>query len=207
MKDYWVGKDYGRRRNLLNGWRLMILGEAHYSPHLEIGAEIPDMTPDVVRWHIDQKKGVRFFKMIERLLLKQMSLPITKDTPIAFWSSVVFANYIPVNAARGPRQRPPEHLWDERARERYREIIWKEDVDAILVCGKDTYWHTPTDYYKKSVYLAGSIECSAKLLHKPDEMLATAVCIPHPSGSFGWSYERCLPAVNFLRLGQTSKSS
>jgi hypothetical protein len=46
----------------------MILGEAHYSSRLEIGAEIPGTTPSVVRWHMDQRKGFRFFKMIERLV-------------------------------------------------------------------------------------------------------------------------------------------
>jgi hypothetical protein len=111
----------------------------------------------------------------------------------------MFANYIPVIAANRPRQRPPASLWSAEAAARYRRMIDDNSVDAVLVCGKETFLNTPFDERLPGMYRMRGLDCSARLIKRQDGGTALAAYIHHPTGSFGWGYAKSLPPVVWLR--------
>lgn len=199
MDDYWKGSLFGNPENLIGGKRMLVLGESHYSSQHEVGEHVPDMTVNVLTHHCRPKaRGFRFFRKVERIVLKQAGLThVGHEHAAQFWQSVVFANYIPVVAAKRPRQRPPEHLWNAEAAGRYRRIIADEKIDMVLVCGKETFLRAPCDVKLPGRYRMMGLDCSARLVSKGEEAAAMAAYIHHPA-SFGWSYEKNMPAIRFL---------
>lgn len=200
MAKPWIGANYGQPDNALGGWRLMVLGESHHSEEHAIGAEVPDLTTGVVDWHIKTPKGrFRFYSRIERLVSR--ALGIAQPDPATFWNCVIFSNYIPVVAAKGPRQRPDEALWSERAAAEFRDVVNRHKVDAVLACGTTVYRRKPVDINIPDVYRVGDKKHSIHIIERDDGELAIAGHIRHPSGSFGWRYDRSLPVLEVLHAG------
>lgn len=201
MAKPWIGKDYGSPDNMLGGWRLMLLGESHYSKDHQVGDEIPEMTRDVVAWHIRTaaKGGFRFFNRIEKLVCR--SLKTGPASSAAFWDSVIFSNYIPVLAASRPREKLDGALWSKRAADEFRDIVNTQKVDAVLACGTTVYRNKPHDQIIPDAYQVGDRLHTVHIIERNDGQLAVAGHIRHPTGSFGWSYDRSFPVLDVLRGG------
>ncbi|TBD89432.1 hypothetical protein [Rhizobium ruizarguesonis] len=200
MPQYWRGKDYGYEENSLGGARLLVLGEAHHHKQTEIGTEVPGLTEEVVRRHVNGALGShsRLFSMVERLVTRQLGQSLDRIGRESFWNSVVFANYIPVIAARKPKQRPPSHLWDGAAPQLYRELVKRVEAEIVLVCGRQLWRKKPHDIAIKGAYKVGERPFEAHVINWSDSYGAVATHILHPSGSFGWSYEENLPPIDYL---------
>jgi len=195
MARPWRGNDWGNSANVLGGLRLLVLGESHYHATAPIGADVPDMTEQVVS---DRLAGTKyqFFSRIERLVMGEESL----FQPAEFWHSVVFYNFIPVVAANASRKRPPDALWYGSAPKLFQELVKQVEAEAILVCGTQLWRRLPTGLIERmNAYQAGGRSWREREYEVALPHRAVAAHIPHPSGSFGWSFERCRPVVQHLR--------
>lgn len=196
MATRWRGDDWGDAGNFLGGFRLMILGESHYHESAPVGSDVPDMTNDIVNEHISGKSSYMFLGKIERLV----SGRDVSQERCRFWNSVVFYNYIPVVAANAPRTAPPLALWGGNAPELFKGLVKAVEAEAVLVCGT-TLWRrmAPGMVERKEAFKAGGRTWREREYEVAMPYRAVAAHIPHPTGSRGWSYDRCEPVVKHLR--------
>lgn len=180
---------------LWGGMRLLVLGESHYHETAPIGLDLPDMTEEVMARHLNGG-NFQFFSRVEKLVMGATSpYDVTE-----FWHSVAFYNYVPVVAANGSRKRPPEKLWYGQAPYLFQDLIRQEEVEAILVCGTQLWRRMPAGLVeRRDAYQAGRRSWREREYEVAMPYRAVAAHIPHPSGSFGWSYDRCEPVVKHLR--------
>lgn len=196
MAREWHGSDWGNSGNALGGLRLMVLGESHHHASEPIGTDMPHMTEYVVNSYLENSRKFSFLGRIERLMMHGQE-PCKSEQ---FWNSVVFYNYVPVVAANRPRQRPPEHLWYGQAPQLFLDLVKKVEAEAILVCGTELWRRMAMGLVEtSSAYRAGGRSWREREYEVALPYRAIAAHIPHPSGSFGWSYDRCLPVVRHLR--------
>ncbi|GEC31685.1 hypothetical protein EFR01_18560 [Sinorhizobium fredii] len=200
MAHFWRGDFYGQSDNVLGGARLMVLGEAHYHHSAPIGSDIPEMTKDVVNAYVEGRLGAnaQFFRRVERLVTKRLISGLTRDQSAAFWHSVIFSNYIPVIAGNKPGDRPPEGLWNGAAPHDFIENVKRTEAEIVLVCGTELWRRKPVHKAISTAYKAGGRHYEAHEINWSPEWGAVAAHIPHPSGSRGWSYKRCVPVVDYL---------
>lgn len=198
MSEPFIGNNYARRDNIFGGARIMVLGEAHYSEHHPVGEYFPDLTKEVVASLLAGALGRKalFFRRVERLLAGRGKGKA--PSPEAFWSSVIFQNFVPVIAGRKPKDRPASWMWEGRAHDDLRRTVKEKEVEIVLVCGTELWRKKPFDIAFKDAYEAAGRTFEAHELTYADTFNALAAHIPHPSGSRGWTYERCEPAVRFL---------
>lgn len=199
MSDIWKGDTYGQN-NFLGGARLFILGEAHYHDQAPVGALIPEMTNDVVSRYLNDQLGsnATFFRRVERLASKRFSEGLTKQERHDFWHSVIFSNYIPVVAGSGPGDRPSEELWNGVAGPEFVENVKRTEAEIVLVCGTELWRRKKFHHAIPAAYRVAERAYEAHEIRWSDDWYAVAAHIPHPSGSRGWSYERCNPVIDFL---------
>lgn len=199
MSDIWKGDFYGQD-NLLGGARLFILGEAHYHDKAPVGTLIPEMTNDVVNRYLGDQLGsnATFFRRVERLVSKRFSEGLTKQERHDFWHSVIFSNYIPVVAGSGPGDRPSEELWNGVAGPEFVENVKRTEAEIVLVCGTELWRRKKFHHAIPAAYRVAERAYEAHEIRWSDDWYAVAAHIPHPSGSRGWSYERCNPVIDFL---------
>jgi hypothetical protein len=199
MSEPFIGSNYTSRDNIFGGARIMVLGEAHYSQHHDVGAYVPSLTQEVVSLHLARKLGRKslFFTRVERLLTGSNE-PSEPPSPEAVWSSLVFLNFVPVIVGSKSRDRPAPWMWEGRSHEVLRRTVKNKEVEVILVCGTELWRKKPSDVVFPASYAAAGKTFEAHELTYADQINALAAHIPHPSGSRGWTYERCEPAVQFL---------
>jgi hypothetical protein len=195
-----VGEQYSNPDNMFGGARIMILGEAHYSKDYPIGADVPEMTQGVIQMHLSGHLGRNslFFKRVERLMTGSWRNESGEFDKAAFWQSVIFQNYVPVIAGTKPRDRPATWMWAGRAEEEYRANVKKHEVEIVLVCGTELWRKKPFDVAQAGAYAAAGRTFEAHELNYADQYGAIAAHIPHPSGSRGWTYDRCDPVARHL---------
>jgi hypothetical protein len=200
MAEYWRGEDYGDEENILGGARLFVLGEAHYHADAPIGTDMPEITQGVVESYIAGRMGANamFFRRIERLVCRRLSRGLTQEESRDFWHSVVFSNYIPVIAGNGPGERPPAPLWEGRAPAEFAANVQKTEAEMVLICGTELWRRKPFNHAVPEAYRVGERGYEGHEIRWSENYFAIAAHIPHPSGSRGWSYERCLPVVEYL---------
>ncbi|HEY5794983.1 MAG TPA: hypothetical protein VIU82_08195 [Bosea sp. (in: a-proteobacteria)] len=200
MADYWRGAFYGQSDNMLGGARLLVLGEAHYHETAPIGSSIPGLTQDVVTRYLAGQLGsaAQFFRRVERLVTKRLDAGLTREESSAFWHSVIFANYIPVVAGNVPGDRPSEAMWQGAAPLEFLGNVQATEAEIVLVCGTELWRRKPTHKAIPAAYQAGGRHYEAHEINWSPEWGAIAAHIPHPSGSYGWSYKRCVPVVDYL---------
>lgn len=196
MSEPWVGRDYAQVWNRIGGFRVLVLGESHYGEGRTIGEEIPEMTNYVVSEVLSGRWKLPFFGKVANLLLGRA--PHSHEEFVSVWDSVVFANYIPVVAANDSRQRPPEHLWSARANSEFRDLLCKKEIEAVLICGTELWRRLEPVNEEPQAYQANGRGWNARSYPTSGQYSAIAAHIPHPSGSFGWTYNRCRPVVDFL---------
>jgi hypothetical protein len=196
MATRWRGDRWGEADNCLGGLRLLILGESHYHDTAPVGSDLPDMTNDVVNGYLEGNNSHAFFGKIERLVSG-------RDAPCDrghFWHSVVFYNYIPVIVANAPRTAPAEAFWGGNAPELFKRLVKAVEAEAVLVCGT-TLWRrmVPGMVERDAAYEAGGRSWREREYEVAMPYRAVAAHIPHPTGSWGWSFKRCEPVVRHLR--------
>ncbi|SMQ85924.1 hypothetical protein SAMN06295905_3219 [Devosia lucknowensis] len=195
MARRWRGDQWGDSSNVLGGLRLLVLGESHYHETAPIGTDIPDMTEQVVSHHL-AGGNYQFFSRIERLVMGEGA----RYQPAEFWHSVVFYNYIPVVAANTSRKRPPDELWYGVAPRLFQDLVKQIEAEAILVCGTQLWRRMPAGLVERhDAYQAGGRGWREREYEVAMPYRAIAAHIPHPSGSFGWSFERCRPVIQHLK--------
>ncbi|WP_200945947.1 hypothetical protein [Rhizobium sp. Leaf391] len=200
MADFWRGDFYGQSDNILGGARLMVLGEAHYHHCAPIGSDIPEITKDVVNAYIEGRLGsnAQFFRRVERLVTKRLNNGLAPEQSAAFWHSVIFSNYIPVIAGNRPGDRPPEELWNGEASHEFVANVKRTEAEIVLVCGTELWRRKPVHQAISAAYQVGARHYEAHEINWSPDWGAVAAHIPHPSGSRGWSYKRCVPVVDYL---------
>ncbi len=200
MADYWRGDFYGQADNFIGGARLMVLGEAHYHHSAPIGTDIPEMTKDVVTAYIEGRLGAnaQFFRRVERLVTKRLHEGLSREQSASFWHSVIFSNYIPVVAGNEPGDRPSHELWNGSAPHEFVANVQKTEAEIILICGTELWRRKPIHKAIHAAYQAGPNHYEAHEINWSPGWGAVAAHIPHPSGSRGWSYNRCVPVIDYL---------
>jgi hypothetical protein len=146
----WVGKNYGRKDNLFNGTRIMILGESHYGAEPSKQAPSPedkDFTHKVVRHYVDDSlwddggkigyKGT--FTRIANICSKEDVY--TQEEKAEFFQSVIFYNYVQ-SYIPDKHNRPTEEQFKDSC-EAFIEVLHTFLPDGILVLGKETWRYTP----------------------------------------------------------------
>ena len=196
MARPWCGEDYSRTSNPIGGLRLMILGESHYHDDAPIGSFVEDIHEYVID-EVLRGKRYPFMNKLSRLFITGGRRPCTQNESFAFWNSVVFYNYIPMIVGNKPRDRPRDDMWLGETPKRFMDIVRTREIEAILVCGKELWWHLPAGLpgaaqYQSIGKIHESREYEVGLPYR-----AVAAHIPHPSG-FGWKYEPCRPVVDLL---------
>jgi hypothetical protein len=199
MSEPFIGTTYAHSDNIFGGARIMILGEAHYSADHPVGTYLPEFTKGVVASLLAGQLGRKalFFKRLERLLTGQSGQGMAAPRE-AIWSSLIFQNFIPVIAGKRPQERPAPWMWQGQAHDALRKTVKEQEVEIILVCGTELWRQKPFDVAYPGSYTAGDRTFEAHELTYGDNFNAIATHIPHPSGSYGWTYEICKPAVDFL---------
>lgn len=197
MAREWKGPDYAAQGNAVGGLRLMILGESMWHSTKPIGTDEPDMNEWLIESVLSGKK-YDFYNKLSRLVTNGGQTWLTQAESVAFWRSVVFYNYIPAVAANRAGQRPPEGLWSGATPDLFRAVIRRTEIEAILVCGAELWRHLPSALPIITPYEAGGEQWDGREFEVAGDWRAVAAHIPHPSGSRGWSYERCRPVVDFL---------
>jgi hypothetical protein len=200
MADYWKGEAYAQGSNILGGARLFILGEAHYHDEASVGTLIPNITIDVINLYLNDQLGsnATFFRRVERLVSKRFSQGLNRAERENFWHSVIFSNYIPVVVGNGPGERPTEELWNGSAGQEFIENVAKTEAEIVLVCGTELWRRKKFHHAVPAAYHVGQRAYEAHEIRWSEDWGAVAAHIPHPSGSRGWSYERCNSVINYL---------
>ncbi|KNY14380.1 hypothetical protein AKG11_24600 [Shinella sp. SUS2] len=154
----------------------------------------------MVTAYIEGRLGAnaQFFRRVERLVTKRLHDGLTQEQSAAFWHSVIFSNYIPVVAGNKPGDRPPEQLWNGSASHEFVANIQRTEAEIVLVCGTELWRRKPIHKTISAAYQAGPRHYEAHEINWSSEWGAVAAHIPHPSGSHGWSYKRCVPVVDYL---------
>jgi hypothetical protein len=199
MSEPFIGSNYARPDNIFGGARIMILGEAHYSEHHPVGEYFPNLTKEVITSLLAGQLGRKalFFRRVERLLTG--CLPKGKaPSAEAIWSSLIFQNFVPVIAGKKPKDRPAPWMWKVQAHDDLRRTVKEKEVEIVLVCGTELWREKPFDIAFPDAYAAAGRTFEAHELTYAETFNALAAHIPHPSGSRGWTYGRCEPAVQFL---------
>lgn len=160
----WIGANYWSEG--LAGVRVLILGESHYG---DADTERSSFTTEIVReW--GQEKRLRFFTMIQKLLLGHGPGWISDEARAEFWEQVAFYNFVQAFVGTEPRTRPTREMWDA-ARMPFLATLAELQPQVLVVLG---------------------LELATNLPQVPPSIF---VCkVPHPSSN-GFSYQQWHPDV------------
>jgi len=190
----WIGRDYTAG---IGGVRLLVLGESHWGNSTY---QYTEFTRDVVKKWCFQRRD-RFFTSIAKLVLGiPPGVYLAEGPRQAFWNQVAFYNFVPVIVGPGPRDRPSEAQWS-LATEPFCNVLTELEPHAILVLGKELWWHLPEPDSMIRLPIP-SMEIEIKR-YRRGATFADAVMIQHPS-SFGMRYADWRPRVQ-LFLGYVAK--
>jgi hypothetical protein len=205
MYKPWIKDLWGKPENALGGAKLMLVGESHYGSHVgDTGDE--GLTVRVVQEHIDVAR-TKLFSKIENLLQHQvdglnLELPGNRQ---AFWSSVLFCNYIPVSVGPDFTHRPTNEMW-ELGKDVFTTLLQEHKPDAVLVLAKGVWdWMPQSDVRPAPKFrLRGSdVEFRQfKYLNGEEICVVPAAYVNHPTGSRGWETSKWLevPAHLFTQI-------
>lgn len=197
----WRGDRWGQFDNALGGVRLLVLGESHHCDQREVGGEDPQMTINVVRAYLDgtlDPSSKRFFTKVGKLIARKPLEEVSWTDLQEVWQACAFYNYVPKIAANGPRQAPPEHLWNVEAPQAFLSVIKRLEVEAILVCGDRLWGRLPEGLLDRPAFTFEGKARRARLYSIADLHRAVAAHMHHPSAPRGWSAARWRPVVGFL---------
>lgn len=125
---------------MLQGTRLLVLGESHYAdqakPHL-VGSCEPDVTNYVVqRYALDERH--RFFTGITQVISGKPRWQMSRTEVVELWSAIAFYNYVPVYVATTSRVRPGDKF--PLGAKPFCRLLDQIRPHAILVCGYELWW-------------------------------------------------------------------
>ena len=138
----WIGPDFGKRGNALNGKRLLVVAESHHAsgPEHAIGTTVPDFTIGVVEtYKTEPREGwMRTFDNIAAAISDRSKPELGREGVNRIWDSIAFYNYVPVFAATAARQRPTVEMF-RLGEQPFRRAVDQVKPDAILVGGYRTW--------------------------------------------------------------------
>jgi hypothetical protein len=176
MFEPWRGEIYGDKNNLVDGVRLLVLGESHHCKYAhEIGTTQPETTREVVQKYTLEKRH-RFFTNITQVISGKKRWQLDAGELDSLWNSICFYNYVPVFVADGPRIRPTPDMFRLGA-EPFMRVLRKLEPDAILVCGFQLWWWVLND-------LPDGFSGTPREIRSYRIGPALAVPIKHPSTAF-----------------------
>lgn len=184
----WIGSEFGKTGNSVNGNRVLILGESHYTENIDFIAKCdPEDTENVVNYlAIDTR--YRFFTTLSKLITGVAHGQWSDDENRDFWQSVAFYNFIPVFLPKGGR--PDNKTWISGAGP-FNQVLAETKPDTIIVCGLELWWWVMNS-------LPGGTTDNDPNRGIGGIGTGIGVRIPHPTGSRGKSryvYDTFRPTV------------
>lgn len=161
----WVGSRYGQANEVGLPERVLILGESHYGD----GKPDPNLTEAVVREWLDGHTPRRFLTNISQALIGRHYSEIDHE---AVWQSVAFYNFVQTYAAKGPRRRPTNRMFEE-AEVPFFEILATLAPTHVLACGKRLWDWLPMTHFRdegaddRGWYELGDLRIPILYIHHP----------------------------------------
>ncbi|MEP6908259.1 MAG: hypothetical protein ABI858_09805 [Pseudoxanthomonas sp.] len=133
-----VGPEY--ESGLVDGKRVLLLGESHYASDPAAPASGRRCTRDVFDDYqtCDLWPGNRFFGKLQRIATRNTN-PTAQESNLA-WERIAFANFVQEFVGDGPRQRPTRDQW-KTGQPALTEIVRRLRPHAVLVLGRATWNH------------------------------------------------------------------
>lgn len=188
MFEPWIGTNYGNQQNCLSGFRLLLLGESHYTHDPSaVGIPNPNFTNDVVE-ELAIESSYLFFKRLSYLSTGMDRNVWSAEENYEFWHSVAFYNFVPDMLAH--KARPSNEQW-AAGRASFPQQLQKMQPDGVIVCGLTLWWWVMDS-------LPGGVDA-----HPPAQGIAWSgttqfIRIPHITGARGasaYSYAVSRPIV------------
>lgn len=190
----WIGERYGAPDNVLQGRRLLVLGESHYhSDEALTGTTLTHMTREVVETYA-LRRPQRFFTNVTQVLAGRPKRQLSWDELSGLWRSIAFYNYVPVIVAGDSRVRPTREMF-EAGREPFLQVLNDLRPEGIVVCGFQLWDHMVRG-------LPEALRVGE--YHPPFRQIgdATALRMKHPSAGYSWQTWR--PHVETLLDGRAA---
>lgn len=136
----WVGENY--EKGILQGKKLMILGESHYCANPETEA-IEDITIKVIEDLLNPLSEHEGYKNTYTKFAKSVvgEKQFNEETKKDFWQHVIFYNYVQT-AISGARIAPTAEQF-KNSEQAFFEVLSQYQPDLIIVWGKRLYNHLP----------------------------------------------------------------
>lgn len=133
MQHPWVGPNYGVASNILDGKRILVVGESHYGTEVPVGTASPGITIEVVNKYQSGEWAIPFLSRIVTLISGKSAASHGWHGVRKFWDDLAFYNYVPVFAGVGPREFDWS-LWALGEPE-YNQVLDELKPDVIVVTG------------------------------------------------------------------------
>ena len=130
----WIGLGY--ENGVINGLRVLVLGESHYSFGLPPDQE-RGLTRLVIREELEGKMRHRFISGVTKALIDRGAVD-DRARFTTLWNAMAFYNYVQEYAGDGPRKRPSDAAW-QRAAAPFRSVLSALKPHFILACGRTLY--------------------------------------------------------------------
>jgi uracil-DNA glycosylase len=133
-----VGPRY--ESGLVDGKRVLLLGESHYASDADAIASGRRCTTDYFDdyWTCDLLPGNRFEGKLQRIATRNPE-PTALESQLA-WKRIAFANFVQEFVGDGSRQRPSRAQW-KTGQPALSEIVRRLRPHAVLVLGRATWNH------------------------------------------------------------------
>lgn len=137
----WVGKAY---ENGIDGKRVLVVGESHYSDIHETRKPVPDMTVSVMTEYMAgiRKNHTRTLDNLAWAVSGKGPYELRnegKRGEFEIWQQLGFYNYIPVVLTDGPqRDRPDKDLFIS-GKEPFENVLQNNKPDILIVCGLELF--------------------------------------------------------------------
>lgn len=180
----WVGTHYA---NGINGQRLLVLGESHYSE--DPRNAYPRLTRDIVG-RVVAGERFPFFTKLGSVI--QMS---TKPTAFS-WQAVLFYNFVQQLVGAHARDRPTEAMW-AGGFEPLTAVLTEHQPSAVLVAGGGT-WGGLSRYFPADAQSQATASGEhVRVWQFAGQAPMAATWIDHPA-SFGFRTEEWTERVSCL---------
>jgi|GEM_PF-1247916 len=130
----WVGSAYAG--GVIDGLRVLVLGESQYSFGLPAGRE-PESTRLVVQEEIAGRCRHRFISGVTTALFDRGAVD-DRARFATLWNAMAFYNYVQEYVGDRPRERPSDAAW-QRAAVPFRTVLAALQPDFVLACGRSLY--------------------------------------------------------------------
>lgn len=178
-----VGDDY--ERGLIDGTRVLLLGESHYgTPSHEQGSGA-DCTQynfgDYTNDNCDFDKERQFFRKLPRIVARNEH--VTQMESAAAWRRIAYANFVQEFVGGHARMRPKRDQW-KRGQAALTELVEKLRPDVVLVLGAQLWNHVNEGCLSNEAAISAERRDREIWLIPHDQGFARTSWIYHPSTNY-----------------------